>query len=205
MHDALTWPVGRAAHDPRSDAQPAPAPPVLAYVTATLLAGIAVAAAIGAAAGAARDGLGVSPQAVLAVAAPVALLAAACQLAGRMRPFPERRAQVPTRWLQWRHRTLTAAAFGLMIGGGATYLRHATAWILVLLLVAAPSVTAAAACGAAYGAARGLPLLVTWIADRVARRRPPWERLGARSAPLSLLLAPLALVTYVSVLALSLA
>jgi hypothetical protein len=151
-----------------------------------------------------RSMLGVPVTAVLAIGSPVVLVASVLQVRGRVSPLPERRAQVPTRWLQWRSRASTATAFGLVIGAGAfTRLRHATAWVLALALVAAPTIWAAVACGAIYGAVRGLPLLITWTLDVTARQRPAWERVGQAGAPLSLVLSPIALATYALLLVLS--
>jgi hypothetical protein len=85
------------------------------------------------------------------------------QLRNQVAPLPERRRQVPQRWLRWRHRWATAIAYGLMLGAGAfTHLRHAAMYALALLLVVAPTSYAACLVGASYGAVRGSTVLVSW-------------------------------------------
>jgi hypothetical protein len=85
------------------------------------------------------------------------------QLTGRIDPLPQRHQQVPRRWLGWRRRSLTAAAFGLMLGAGAlTHLRYAVMYVLAIATLAAPSPWMAACVGAVYGASRGAMLFYTW-------------------------------------------
>jgi hypothetical protein len=101
---------------------------------------------------------------------PVVLLvffATLFQLVGRMGPFPERRRQVPTSWLQappW----ITAAGFGVLLGSGAfTWLHHAAAYsvIAALLWLGLPDV--ALICGLIFGVTRGLvPLLFRLTVSR---------------------------------------
>jgi Na+/H+ antiporter NhaC len=65
-----------------------------------------------------------------------------------------------------------------MIGAGSlTFLEHATAYVLAVLILTGPGVGVGAAIGAFYGAARALPLVLTWISDVRAARRLQWERL----------------------------
>jgi hypothetical protein len=85
------------------------------------------------------------------------------QLSGRIRPLPERKRQVPRRWIDWKRRWLTAYAYGFVLGTGAlTYLRQASMYALGLMLFIAPNVTVAAYVGAIYGANRGGTILYTW-------------------------------------------
>lgn len=202
MNDVFTWPVGRARQLHGVASVPsAPLLPVLTYLVATTTGGTAVAVALGLTSWAVEDGLGLPERALPVAGAPLVLVAAVSQLLGRVDPLPERRRQVPTRWLQWRHRWATAIGFGVVIGSGAfTYLRHAAAWVFAIVLLAAPSIVAAAVCGAVYGCARGAPLLVTWVIDQGTTPRPRWERLGGTRAPVTLALAPLAISTYAAVL-----
>lgn len=98
----------------------------------------------------------------------VVLMTMAClavlQLRGRMGGLPQRRRQVPRRWLTWNHRPLTAAAFGLMIGSGAfTYLGYSMMYTLALAAIVAPSSAAAAVIGVTYGTARGATVFATWL------------------------------------------
>jgi hypothetical protein len=115
---------------------------------------------------------------VLVAAFCVAGLAILLEARHRVSPLPERKRQVPRGWVNWRHRTATAAAFGFMIGAGSlTFLEHATAYVLAVLILTGPGVGVGAAIGAFYGAARALPLVLTWISDVRAARRLQWERL----------------------------
>jgi hypothetical protein len=93
---------------------------------------------------------------------PVVLLffATLFQIVGRMGPFPERRRQVPTSWLQappW----ITAAGFGVLLGSGAfTWLHHATAYSVIAALLWLDRPDVALICGLIFGVTRGLvPLL----------------------------------------------
>lgn len=202
MHDVFTWPVGRARQASERIRLPAaPLGPVIVYVIAAATGGVIAGLAIGGLGLAFRASSGVSADNILIALVPVAALAALLQLLGQVRPLPERRAQVPKRWLHWRHRTATAGAFGLVIGMGVmTYLLHAAAWILAVALFVVPNTGVAVALGAIYGFARGLPLLVTWFIDRSTWSRPRWERFGGSRSPMALALAPLAATTYIALL-----
>lgn len=202
MHDVFTWPVGRAADS--EGIAPPPLTPVLTYLLGACIGGAACAGAIGAVSLASREALRLSAVELLLLAAPIAALASALQIVGRVAPLPERRLQVPTRWLQWRRRYATGAAFGLMIGAGAfTPLRHATAWVVAIAVAVAPGWPFAVFCGAIYGASRGLPLLITWLRDRAGLKRLRWQVVGGQRAPLAIALGPAAFATYVALLALS--
>lgn len=84
----------------------------------------------------------------------VVALAVARELVGRLTPFPERRAQVPKRWLNWPHPTWWASAYGFVLGMGVlTYIHHAVGYVLLVLLLLAPNVTTAAMIGLVYGLA----------------------------------------------------
>jgi hypothetical protein len=114
------------------------------------------------------------PVAVVLTIAGVALL---LQWTGRVAPLPERHVQVPRYWLQWRRRSTTAAAFGVMLGAGfLTRLKYATAYTLAAILLLAPTVGTGAAIGATYGAGRGMALGCTWFFDSYLGYRLPWER-----------------------------
>jgi hypothetical protein len=187
MGFVLTWPVGRAT-DSRPGGAPPPLVPVAAYASASVLGGAATGFAL----------------AQLAVAALVTAAAAVTlQWTGRLRPLPERRAQVPRRWLLWRRRTLAAAAFGLVIGSGAlTYLRHASAYVLAALIVLAQSVEAGTVVGAVYGLCRGLTLVANWVGDRFVGTRPKWPSSGVSSRGLNRALATAAMASSVVALVL---
>jgi hypothetical protein len=148
MHHVLTWPVGRNEISKRK----APLAPLAAYAAASSLAAAAIGLAVGL--------LGVPARAnpTLATALVVAGLlvmavAAVSETRGTMHPFAQPRRQVPRRWLLWRHRTLTGAAFGAMIGSGVlTYTEHAVAYALGVALLLSPSVSTAVVLGRALRA-----------------------------------------------------
>lgn len=84
------------------------------------------------------------------------------QLRGRIAPLPERNAQVPRQWLNWKHLSWTAAGWGAVLGAGAfTLLHHATMYVLAATVLLAQSPVAGALVGAVYGAVRGAALLAT--------------------------------------------
>lgn len=198
MHEVLTWPVGRDVED-EPDSERAPARPVLVYLAAAIVGGTLAASAIGGAGLAIGDTLGLERTSIVLALIPLVWLSLVCQRAGRVDPLPERRAQVPTRWLQWGSRSRVAFAFGLVIGSGAlTYLKHAVAWTLAAMIVLAPSMTAAMAVGAIYGAARAAPLAVTWRADLANRPRPDWRTLGAVDGALARLLVAVGGASFVT-------
>lgn len=190
----LTWPVGRAADSPRADKPPAG--PVLAYVVASTTGGAIAGFLISQAVGAASSVSSVASAGVASAAVVMAVVAAGLEWNGRLHPLPERAAQVPRDWLRWHRRSLTAAAFGLMIGSGAlTRIKHATVYALAALVVLAPSVGAGALVGALYGLSRSLTLAVTWFGDRVIGTRPRWFAVGTSSRRLNRALAVTALLS----------
>jgi hypothetical protein len=194
----LTWPVGRGTQESGTARRPAPFGPVAAYALSSGLGGAVtgfVVAYVGAAIRAVSATAGV---ALLAVAGATALIALVCEWRGRVSPLPERRAQVPRRWLLWRRPTLTAAAFGLVIGSGVlTHLKHAAAYALGAIVLLVPSVGVGALIGATYGLGRGMTLMLTWVGDRFVGRRPPWPQSGRRSIALNRALATTALISLV--------
>jgi hypothetical protein len=118
------------------------------------------------------------------------------ELAGRVDPLPERRKQVPRRWLLWKRSFATAAAFGIVIGSGwMTHLRHPTWYALPLLIALRPSPLVGASLGLAYGATRGLAVLVTYSARAWFDVSVPWEGLFRRVRIVRISLAAAALST----------
>jgi hypothetical protein len=183
MGVALTWPVGRAEN---RDVPAAPLSPVLAYLAAATASGAIAGVTLGGPGAVLQSASDPALSALRILAVATVVLAAALQWSGRLSPLPERRVQVPRRWLLWRSRTLTAAAFGMIIGlGFLTHLKHASAYALGALVLIAPTLATAAAIGAVYGLSRGASLTATWIADRWFARRPRWPGLGPSSAALN--------------------
>lgn len=201
MHQTFTWPVGRAAEVDARAEPAAPSLPVVVYFMAATAGGACTGLLLATLGTASASVAGVTSGVLLALALPVVVIAASGQWRGRVAPLPERRRQVPTRWLQWPRRTATAAAFGIMIGSGwAVYLHHAVAWALALLVALALEPVGGAAVGAAYGATRGLALTITWHCDRTGRERPDWASIGARRGRLALTLAIASATIYTALL-----
>ena len=201
---ALTWPVGRGDDDEDGLAEMhPPAAPVMSYVLASIAGGALTALVIALLAAAARALLGGATEVLTIAMAALAVVAAFAQWRGTVRPLAERRKQVPRRWLLWRSRTATGAAFGFMIGSGAlTYLEHATAYVLVALIALAPSVELGVVIGAVYGLSRGMTVVVTWIGDRWLGRRPDWNEIAVHRAAVNRALAAVGLGTVAAALAL---
>jgi hypothetical protein len=194
MHDVLTRPVG---HD-RDVQPPPPASPVFAYALAAALGGAATGLVLGGIGWLLSEVAGRDAQ--LFVAAPIVALAVVQQLRGQLAPLPQRRKQVPVRWMQWHSRTRTAGAFGLMIGAGVfTNLRHAAAWVVACLVFTLGSPVLGALVGAGYGFGRAIPLIWTWACDRRGGRRPAWDLLWSPRSALSVGLAPVAAAAFVLV------
>jgi hypothetical protein len=171
-----------------TDSRRAPFAPVAVYALATTVGGVATGGLLGLVGVASRSlaGSGV----VAAVAITVALVATAAALRGRVAPLPQRHAQVPREWVNWRP-AATAAAFGVMIGAGfLTYLHHATAYTAAAVVVLAPSLPLAVALGAVYGAARGLMLVVAWAlsaGSATGGRGRVFAQFGVLGRPLTVL------------------
>jgi hypothetical protein len=121
----------------------------------------------------------------------VALLGAAAvwlEMSGRVAPLPQRRAQVPRRWTLWRSKSRTAAAFGFMLGAGVfTYLHHATAYVLALVILVSASPVAGVLIGGVYGLTRGVMLAYAWAAPpslSASKRVPRWVGTASNLLPL---------------------
>jgi hypothetical protein len=180
MNYVFACPVGRGNLIERLD-RPA-LRPVVAYSLGAMAGGALVGVTISALGNWASSRMQ-SPWSLLVVGLAAALSAYAAKLewtTGAVRPFPQRERQVPRPWTLWRSKTRSAAAFGMMLGGGVfTFLHHASAYVLAvaLFLSAAPAVGAAA--GVTYGGVRALTLVEAWwrrepaevMTERVVRRR----------------------------------
>jgi len=196
MISIFTWPVGHAEHHEGAAVRRVPPfLPVATYVVSSTIGGAATGAALTLLGQPARSG-GVAREVTAGLLAALVVLACWCEWNGRMRPFVERRAQVPRRWMGWSHPSTTAAAFGLMIGAGVfTYLKHAMAYVLAAAVILAPTPEVGVLVGALYGFGRGMSLGLTWMGDRfVGRRLPrfvptkdvtPLNRVGAVAAAAS--------------------
>lgn len=183
MNEVFARPVGRGP-DGDGPASRAPGAPVAAYSAGMVLGATGTAVLVALIGRAAGDA---SIWALLAGAGGVTVLAAIAQARGRVSPLPERRAQVPQRWLAWPA-TRVGAAFGLMLGASVfTLLHHATIYALAAALLVAGSVPVAIAVGAIYGAARALHVVGAWAHpgdhQEQARRVDSRAAVAARALP----------------------
>lgn len=200
MNDVFSWSVGCAAEE-ESRSDRAPFAPVLAYAVSAALAG-AVTGGLVAAFGSALVALDVPRVAIVIGAATLTCAAILLQIAGRVSPLPERRAQVPRYWLLSRRSEATAAAFGAMVGSGVlTYMEHSVMYVLgsVLTVVGRPELGLIA--GAMYGGGRGFALVLTWTVDRVGLSRPDWDALADRSGRANVVLSGVGVIAFVGTLA----
>lgn len=161
MNESFARPGGREAVQERRRLARRRRRAIGAYAGSATLGGATTGFVLSSVGGAVRESWMPYGEVLTAVMATVvALVACVLQWQGRMRPLVERKAQVPRRWLLWRNQTMTAAAFGFVLGAGVfTYLHHAAAYVLGAALLLAPSETAGAALGAVYGSAWGFVLL----------------------------------------------
>ena len=116
----------------------------------------------------------VGPVAVAVPAAALGLTGAAVERRGGVAPLPERRRQVPTRWLHWR-RSVTGLAYGLVLGWSVwTLLHHASAYTVAACLLLVDPATAVAV-GCTYGGVRAAMLARTWWAIPDLSRHTRWS------------------------------
>jgi len=200
MNDSFTWPVGCAAHLESQPERPSSGP-IATYVLGCTAGAALVGFVLALVADLVRSSSSIMDTVVVATAIGVSGAAVILELAGRVAPLPQRHAQVPRHWLLWNRRSLTAAAYGVLIGGAVSiYLQHATVYVLAALIAMAPSPTTGMVIGALYGLSRGLMLVATWIGDRYGQRRLDWDRVARAKATVDGVLA----VTAVSSFALAL-
>jgi hypothetical protein len=164
MNDVFAQPVGLRPRRPAEGLRRPPFSPVLAYTLAAIAGGMLVGttlAFVGYGLARALPGAAVRGALVL-----VALLGAAAvwlEMTGRVSPLPQRRAQVPRRWTLWGSKSRTAAAFGFMLGASVfTYLHHATAYVLALVIIVSASPVTGTVIGGAYWLTRGVMLAYAW-------------------------------------------
>jgi hypothetical protein len=203
MNDVFAQPVGCRPGRPSKELRRPPLSPVLAYALAAIAGGMLVGttlALIG-------DGLArtLPVAAVRGALVFVALLGAAAvwlEMSGRVAPLQQRRAQVPRRWTLWRSKSRTAAAFGFMLGAGVfTYLHHATAYVLALVILVSASPVAGLLIGGVYGLTRGVMLAYAWAVPpsfSASKRIPQWVGTASNLLPLggiaSIITAAIAIV-----------
>lgn len=167
MNQVFAWPVGQ---DRRfsSDLRYA-----LLYNFAAILGGASLGAAL------VVGGLLLRqiPRSILLPIATIVAFAAVClQLTGKMGWFPERKAQVPSEWLQLSP-TRYSVAFGGMLGFAVlTFLHHAVWYALFAALVVRGDALLAIATGTVFGLVRGaVPIILRVVvrapSDAEARRR----------------------------------
>ena len=100
------------------------------------------------------------------------------------RSLPEHPRQVDERWLVKYRRWVYAAGYGFQIGAGfATYIMTAAVYLTVALAVLTGSPLTALLVCAAFGAVRGLTVLVSVFATSPDRLRATHRRLAALARP----------------------
>lgn len=173
MNQVFAAPVG-ADHLLRRASLKAP----VAYVVG-LMGGAATTAGLVVIVGTAVSGAPGGKLVVFGAALAISGLGIRGELTGTIAPLPERKRQVPKRWLQWRHKWLTAVAYGYVLGMGFwTLLHHAAAYAALGCLMLLSPVLAGAAAGV-YAAARAWMLFTAWF---VAAQNPGRGFLFARCA-----------------------
>lgn len=179
MNDVFAQPVGCRPRSPAEGLRRPPLSPVLAYTLAAIAGGMLVGttlAFIGD--GLARTLPGAAVRGALVFVALLGAVAVWLEMTGRVAPLPQRRAQVPRRWTLWGSKRRTAAAFGFMLGASVfTYLHHATAYVLALVILVSASPVAGTFIGGVYGLARGVMLAYAWAAPPslpTSKRVPRW-------------------------------
>lgn len=148
--------------------------PIAAHILAAAGGGAVIAYGL-ATLGTALRRLDPSPHHVvyLTVFASVSLPLIVLQGRGKMGLLPERREQVPRRWLGWKRRWWTAAAYGAVLGAGFfTHVRYASMYMLALAALVAPSPKTAAILGMIYGTSRGATVLYAWWTRRLTLSLP---------------------------------
>jgi|SRR4051794_34102483 hypothetical protein len=188
MNDVFAQPVGCVVGRRAEGLRRPPPSPVCAYTAASVVGGMLVGtglALIGE--GLARVLPSAAVRGAVVLVALVGVAAVWLEMSGRVTPFPQRRAQVPRRWLLWRSKSSTAAAFGLVLGASVfTYLHHATAYVLAGILLVSASPLAGAVIGGVYGVTRGMMLAYAWAVSpsiRGADRVPWWVGTAGRLLP----------------------
>jgi hypothetical protein len=153
------------------------------YVTGAIAGGAALGAGAALAAfgvGRASPGHGVLWGLVLAFA--LVTVGSDTRVVGRS--LPEHPRQVDERWLVKYRRWIYAAGYGFQIGAGfATYIMTAAVYLTVALAILSGSPLTAFAVCVAFGAVRGLTVLVSAFATSPERLRAAHRRLAALAGP----------------------
>jgi hypothetical protein len=93
----------------------------------------------------------------------VGIGASLLEFGGRIRPLPERDAQLPRHWLSRMPLSRAAAAFGFVLGAAIfTRLHHATMYTLAVVIALSPASRLGVLVGATYGAGKGAQLAYRW-------------------------------------------
>ena len=183
MTQVLARPVGRGAQQQQHGS----AAPLLAYAASSAAGGAVTSLLLWTVAA----GLGsVATSLPVAVAAVAIVVSAAADLTGAGARLPQRRRQVPRGWLGWPRRSVTAAAYGFVIGAGTlTFIGHGAVYGLAGVALLAPTWAACALLGAVYGFGRAVPPIVAWLQPSTIRGDAGWWRLARHQRSTGLLLA----------------
>ncbi|MGH8860564.1 MAG: hypothetical protein ACRDVG_04900 [Jatrophihabitantaceae bacterium] len=125
-----------------------------------------------------------APSVTWAIVLAAALIAVASDTAVFGRSLPDHPRQVDERWLVTYRRWLYAAGYGVQIGAGfATYIMTAAVYLVAVLAIVTGSPGAAFAVALAFGAVRGLTILVAAGAGTPERLRSAHRRIAALGTP----------------------
>ena len=151
-----------------------------AYVAGCLVGGGLLGAAAGLA-GRAMVGLGaLPPRPVPLVVAAACLVGAAVDVLAARRPLPGARRQVNEDWLNRYRGWVCGVGFGVQLGlGVVTIVTSATVYLVFVLSLLSASALAGAVLGAAFGLARGVPILLMARVETPDRLRAKHRRLEA--------------------------
>lgn len=200
MTDVLTGSVDRAPQ--RNGTLFRSASPVLAYGFGCVTGGICIGLAFAASAILARELTGTTS--VVVAAAIVGSLAIVLQWFGRMGLLPQRRRQVPRRWLLSPHRSFTAFRFGVLLGAGVvTYLQFPVLYVLGIAAALTFDPVAGAVIGAAYGGSRSASVFAAWSSQLRRSRKPSFQWLFDHRTVVNRVLALAGAAVLIAVLATS--
>jgi hypothetical protein len=160
-----------------------------AHLVGATAGGTAVGALLGGAGALLAWGLGGwSTATALVVLALAALAGVAVDLSPAVQHVPSWRRQVDERWLTTYRGWVYGAGYGLQLGAGvATIIPASTTYVVGLAALLTGSPTSGALIGAAFGATRALPLLLTARVRTPAALTRLMRRMADASRPAHLL------------------
>jgi len=149
-----------------------------AYVVGSVAAGAVLGALLGAVGSFVLAPVAPGPRSLLVVAAALCLAGAALDLGIGGLSVPTVRRQVNEEWLQRYRGWVCGLGFGVQLGlGVVTIVTTASVYLVFVIAFLSAAWPAGAALGAAFGAARALPLLTMARVDAPSRLREKHRRM----------------------------